>query len=75
MLDGGQQADVAWIFRTPWQGRGYATEAAIALIRWLEMDGVRSITAHVHPQHTASAKVAERAESRAHGRGRGGEVI
>ena len=51
------------VFGTPWQGRGYATEAAIALIRWLEMDGVRSITAHVHPQHTASAKVAERQAS------------
>lgn len=75
VLDGGQQADVAWIFGTPWQGRGYATEAAIALIRWLEMDGVRSITAHVHPQHTASAKVAERAGLEPTDEVEGGEVV
>ncbi len=57
----GQRADIAWIFGSPWQGRGYATEAAIAMIRWLEAEGVRTITAHVHPQHVSSGRVAERA--------------
>ena len=61
VLDDGAVADIAWILGTPSQRRGYATEAAIALIRWLERQGVATITAHVHPRHAASARVAERA--------------
>ena len=53
-------AAVAWVVGRPWQGRGYATEAARALVAWLVDDlHVRSVVAHVHPQHRASAKVAE----------------
>ncbi|MFF3447255.1 GNAT family N-acetyltransferase [Streptomyces sp. NPDC002667] len=52
-------AEVAWVVGTPWQGRGYATEAA----RWLvahviEAFGVGTVVAHVHPGHHASAAVA-----------------
>ena len=61
VLDNGAVADVAWILGTPWQGRGYATEAASAMIRWLEGAGVGTITAHIHPSHAASVRVAERA--------------
>jgi len=61
VLEGGATADIAWIIGTPWQHQGYATEAAIGLVRWLESEGVGSITAHVHPRHAASARVAERA--------------
>lgn len=57
----GSTADIAWIVGTPWQGRGYASESALALVRWLETTGLRTITAHVHPDHVASARVAERA--------------
>ena len=42
-------------------GRGYATEAARGVVAWLIAGGVGSIVAHVHPDHTASAAVAERA--------------
>jgi RimJ/RimL family protein N-acetyltransferase len=59
--DAARSAEIAWVIGTPWQGRGYATEAARALVAWLESGGVSSIVAHVHPDHGASALVAERA--------------
>jgi len=49
---------VAWVIGVPSQGRGYATEAAAALVAHLRALGVRTITAHVHPDHAASAAVA-----------------
>ena len=55
------QAEVAWVVGTPWQGEGYAGEAACALTEWLREKGVRRLIAHVHPEHTASEKVAARA--------------
>ena len=61
IAEAGMKADVAWIVGTPWQGRGYATEAAIALVGWLREQGVATVTAHVHPRHRASARVADRA--------------
>jgi RimJ/RimL family protein N-acetyltransferase/GNAT superfamily N-acetyltransferase len=51
-------ADVAWVVGTPWQGHGFASEAAGAVVGWLEARGVTTITAHVHPDHHASAAVA-----------------
>jgi RimJ/RimL family protein N-acetyltransferase len=56
--DAGGVADVAWLIGVRWQGRGYATEAARRLVAWLEDRGVQAITAHVHPDHAASAAVA-----------------
>jgi RimJ/RimL family protein N-acetyltransferase len=54
----GTFADVAWVIGEPWQGRGYASEAARAMVEWLGRQGVRTITAHIHPDHEASARVA-----------------
>ena len=54
-------AEIAWIIGTPWQGRGYASEAATALTRWLLDGGVDRVTAHIHPRHPASQAVARRA--------------
>jgi len=51
-------AEIAWVVGTPWQGRGLATEAARALVGWLERQAVRAVIAHVHPEHAASAAVA-----------------
>ena len=42
----------------PWQGRGYATEAAAALVGWLATTGTGSVIALIHPEHPASASVA-----------------
>lgn len=51
-------ADVAWVIGSPWQGQGYATEAASAMIRWLRSAGVRAFRANIHPAHSASQRVA-----------------
>ena len=61
VVDHGSRADVAWVVGTPWQGQGYAGEAARALVRRLREVGVRSVTAHVHPDHVASRAVARHA--------------
>jgi RimJ/RimL family protein N-acetyltransferase len=56
--DQGQTAAIAWIIGMGWQGHGYATEAARAVVAWLDARGVRTIDAFVHPDHRASAAVA-----------------
>ncbi len=53
-------AEVAWVIGVPWQGQGYASEAAGALVAWLRGRGVGRICAHVHPNHQASRAVARR---------------
>jgi RimJ/RimL family protein N-acetyltransferase len=54
----GDTADVAWLIGVPWQRRGIAIEAASVFCGWLSSRGVRHLTAHIHPDHDASAKVA-----------------
>ena len=54
----GDAADVAWVIGTAFQGRGYAREAAAALVAWLREQGVTTISANIHPDHAASGAVA-----------------
>ncbi len=54
----GQTAEIAWIVGTPWQGRGIASEAARGLVDWLVPQPVRTVVAHIHPDHHASSAVA-----------------
>lgn len=54
----GHTAEIAWVVGTPWQGRGFASEAALALVEWLGRGPVRTVVAHIHPEHLASAAVA-----------------
>ncbi|MFF0791699.1 GNAT family N-acetyltransferase [Streptomyces spiralis] len=54
----GGVAEIAWVVGTPWQRRGIATEAARGLVAWLRGQGVRTVIAHIHPDHKASAAVA-----------------
>ncbi|MGW3206026.1 GNAT family N-acetyltransferase [Streptomyces sp. NPDC001135] len=56
--EGGCTAEIAWVVGTRWQGRGIATEAARALVAWLQDQDVRVIRALIHPEHRASAAVA-----------------
>ena len=63
----GRRAEIAWVVGVPWQGQGYATEAALALVSWLDSRGVEVIQAHIHPEHAASAAVARRAGLRPSG--------
>jgi RimJ/RimL family protein N-acetyltransferase len=51
-------AEVAWVVGTSWQRQGIATEAARALVGWLARQAVRTVIAHIHPGHKASAAVA-----------------
>jgi RimJ/RimL family protein N-acetyltransferase len=51
-------AEVAWVVGKPWQGQGIATEATRALIAWLRQQSVKTVIAHIHPDHHASAAVA-----------------
>jgi RimJ/RimL family protein N-acetyltransferase len=52
-------AEIAWVVGTPWQGRGLASEAARELVDWLgRRSSVRTVVAHIHPDHHASAAVA-----------------
>jgi RimJ/RimL family protein N-acetyltransferase len=54
------RADVAWVVGVESQGQGLATEAATAMVEWLRKSGAESIEAHIHPDHRASQRVAER---------------
>jgi len=51
-------AEVAWIVGRAWQGQGIATEAARALIAWLQRQSIHTVIAHIHPRNQASAAVA-----------------
>lgn len=54
----GGPAEIAWVIGCPWQGRGYAKRAASLLLVDLVDRGVRSVIAHIHPDHLASQRVA-----------------
>jgi RimJ/RimL family protein N-acetyltransferase len=63
----GLSADVAWVVGVPFQGCGYATEAAAAVIGWLVDRGAQDVHAHIAPEHPASEAVARRIGMRATG--------
>lgn len=67
-------AELAWVVGVPWQGRGFASEAARALAAWLEGLPVERLIAHVHPEHAASAAVARACGLRPTGHLQDGEV-
>jgi RimJ/RimL family protein N-acetyltransferase len=71
----GPRAEVAWVIGTRWQGRGYAKEAAAGLVGHLrDQDSVRTVVAHIHPGHVASAAVASAAGLLPTGEWEDGEV-
>ncbi|WP_131739096.1 GNAT family N-acetyltransferase [Actinomadura roseirufa] len=51
-------AAIAWVIGMPYQGFGFATEAARALVPWLLAHGAGDIVASIHPANLASAAVA-----------------
>jgi RimJ/RimL family protein N-acetyltransferase len=64
--DGRTSAELAWVIGVPWQGRGYATEAAFAVLAGVRGPGsatgddVTLVHAHIAPGHEASETVAHR---------------
>ncbi|GHI07485.1 GCN5 family acetyltransferase [Streptomyces cellostaticus] len=67
-------AEIAWVVGTLWQGNGYAVEAARGLVEWLRDQGVRTLVAHIHPDHRASAAVATAAGLSPTGEAQDGET-
>lgn len=59
--DGGDAlAEIAWVIDPAHQRQGLASEATAAMIDWLHAHGVTRLAAHIHPEHTASQRVAHR---------------
>lgn len=54
----GNSSDIAWLIGTDWQGQGLAAEAVIEMCRWLIAIGTERLTAHIHPDHLVSGRVA-----------------
>ena len=52
------EADVAWVIGVDHQRRGFAVEAANAMVGWLNAHGVECFVAHIHPGHLESQGVA-----------------
>lgn len=57
---GGEPTLVAWVIGQPWQGRGYAAQAAKLLLKHLAERGIGEVAAHIHPQNQPSNRLAER---------------
>ena len=53
-------AELAWVLAPLVQGQGYATEAAQSALTWFRSQGCTHFIAHVHPEHDASMRVAQR---------------
>ncbi len=75
IVDEGARAEIAWVVGLDWQRQGFASEAARAVVTWLDARGVTSIQAHIHPGHAASAAVARSAGLRPTVRLDGGEQV
>lgn len=56
----GRSAEIVWVIGAPWQRQGNATEATGLLLRHLAERGVTEVLAHIHPDHTASQRIAVR---------------
>lgn len=56
-----EEAEMAWVVAVDWQGNGFAQEAVAAMSEWLIACGATRLTAHIHPGHRASQRVAETA--------------
>jgi RimJ/RimL family protein N-acetyltransferase len=61
IAEGQEVARLGWMIGMEWQKQGFASEAAIALVKWVRRQGADEIGAHIHPGHTASEAVAMRA--------------
>jgi len=56
-----EEAEIGYSVAGPYQGRGYATEGARALIEHIRLSGkVRDVIAHTYPHLTASVRVMEK---------------
>ena len=56
----GDVAEIGYAILKPWQGSGYATEAARAVIHQVFADGAHSVIAHTYPSLPESIRVMEK---------------
>lgn len=56
----GDTAEIAWVIGRAWQGDGHASRAARLFVEDLAHQGIRCIVAHIHPDHSASQRIASR---------------
>lgn len=75
MGDEGLVADVAWLVTPSAQFDGIASEASCAMLDWLRSQQVVLVRALIHPDHHASARVAERIGLTASGDFEDGEAV
>ncbi|NVI89874.1 GNAT family N-acetyltransferase [Actinomadura sp. BRA 177] len=68
-------ASVAWVIGMPYQGFGFATEAARALLDWLRAHGIGTVVATIHPDNRASAAVAAKTGLRPTGETSDDEIV
>ena len=60
-LEGTDEIEVGYAFAKPWWGRGFATEAATALVRWgFEELGLERIVAVAYPENEPSRRVMDK---------------
>lgn len=68
-LDGpGEEGDIGWWIGVPFQGRGYASEAAACAVDFARTMGIKRLTAGTHPDNLASQRVARKLGMRSAGR-------
>lgn len=56
----GDEAFLAWVVGTAWQGRGYASEAVTMLVAELGFQNVATFKAQIHPKNIASQRIAQK---------------
>ena len=68
-LDGpGEQGDIGWWIAIPFQGQGYATEAAACAVEFARAMGVKRLTAGTDPDNLVSQNVVRKLGMRPAGR-------
>jgi len=69
MLDAlGVEGDLGWWVAPPWRGRGFATQAALAMVDFARAMGVARLTAGTQPENLPSQGVIRRIGMRPAGR-------
>ncbi|MBA9004636.1 GNAT family N-acetyltransferase [Thermomonospora cellulosilytica] len=71
----GPRAAVAWVVGMPYQGFGFATEAARAVIGWLRAHHITDVHACIHPDNAPSKAVARKLGLRPTRERAGDEVV
>ncbi|WP_158945881.1 GNAT family N-acetyltransferase [Granulicella sp. S190] len=64
-----EECEIGYSILPPYEGRGFATEGAKALIEYLRGEGIASVIAHTFPSIPASVRIMEKCGMRFDGHG------